>query len=152
MEFKEFETFVKNIPNNCVVRVRIADNVLDDEDWPVSELVINNGLVVLQRFVHPGAYSIDNMVGWGVDEVAAWSSYDGTGHIPENFQEVSLGPNLPSKQQLPSDVRIAIRSEWESLEELLGAIDEPQCSKKMVKSHIEGVAENLRALLDYYSK
>lgn len=97
MEFKEFETFVKDIPNNCVVRVRIADNVLDDEDWPVAELVINDGLVVSQRVVHPGAYRIDDMVGWSVDELSAWSSYDGTGHMPENFQEVALGPNLPDK-------------------------------------------------------
>ena len=97
MEFKEFNTFVKNIPNNCVVRVRIADNVLDDEDWTITELVINDGLVVSQRVVHPGVYRVEDMVGWSVDEVAAWSFYDGTGHMPENFQEVSLGPNLPDK-------------------------------------------------------
>lgn len=33
-----------------------------------------------------------------------------------------------------------------SFEELLGSIDEPQCGKKMVKSHIEGEIKNLRKL------
>jgi hypothetical protein len=99
MGFKDFETFVKDIPNNCVVRVRIADNVLDDEDWDISELIINDGLVVSQRLVHPGVYGIEDMVGWSVDELSAWSSYDGTGHMPENFQEVSLGPNLPNTKE-----------------------------------------------------
>jgi len=97
MEFKEFETFVKNIPNNCVVRVRIADNVLDDEDWTINEIIINGGVCVSQRLVQSGVYVIPNMVNWTTQDIVEWSSWDSTGSPVENYNEVSIGPNLPDK-------------------------------------------------------
>lgn len=97
MEFKAFESFISVIPDNCVVRVRVADNVLDDEDWTINELIINGGLVVSQRQVRPGAYTIPEMTNWTTQDIVEWSSYDSTGSPVENYNEVSIGPNLPNK-------------------------------------------------------
>lgn len=146
MEFKEFESFVKDIQSNCVVRVRIADNMLDDEDWGVVELIIEGGLVVSQRQVQPGVYQIPDMVGWNTHQLSEWSQWDSTGSPVEEFHEIAIGPNLPSKTEIIN----AVKTEWESLEGLLGAIDEPQCGKRVIKSHLKEMSDNLRALIDYY--
>lgn len=149
MEFKEFESFVEGIQSNCVVRVRIADNMLEAEDWGVAELIIEDDLVVSQRQIQEGVYQIPEMVGWNTQQLSEWSQWDDTGHPVENYHEIAIGNNLPSKAPV-SEIINAVKTEWESLEELLGAIDEPQCGKRMVKSHLKGVSDNLRALIDYY--
>lgn len=149
MEFKEFDSFVEGIQPNSAVRVRIADNMLDSEDWGVAELIIENGLVVSQRQVQPGVYRIPDMVGWNTHQLSEWSRWDSTGSPVEEFHEIAIGSNLPSKAPV-SEIIIAVKTEWESLEKLLGAIDEPQCGKRVIKSHLKEMSDNLRALIDYY--
>jgi len=70
------------------VKIRISDTVLEDWDWPIDELTIEDGIVVGQKSVHEGAYAITDCVGWPVERLLKWTHYDGTGEHPEIFQEM----------------------------------------------------------------
>jgi len=86
----EFQPFVKELPDNCIVNVRISDNVLDDEDWAIHELIIQNGVVIRQHESMYGVYDIQNKVGWTAKQLCAWSHYDGTSNHPEEYHEIQL--------------------------------------------------------------
>jgi len=69
--------------------VRLSDNVLELEDWPVAKLTIQGNSVKKMEVVCKGAYDLPNMVGWTLADVAEWSRYDSTGYHPEEYHDVS---------------------------------------------------------------
>lgn len=73
---------------NGELEVSITDNVLDPEDWPVSIITVENGIVVAQRTKKEGCYSMDDMMGWNMFQLEEWHFYDTTGHHPEQYYEV----------------------------------------------------------------
>jgi len=86
----DFEYFVKELPNNCIVNIRISDNVLDGDDWAIHELIIQNDVVIRQHEVMPGAYEIPNKLGWTTKQLCAWSHYDNSCSHPEEYHEIQL--------------------------------------------------------------
>lgn len=72
-----------------IVFARISDNVLDAEDWPIAKLVIADGEVTAQAQYKPGVYGFESFVGWTVEQLAAWSRFDGTGTHPEQYNELA---------------------------------------------------------------
>jgi len=84
----EFESFVESINRNCVVEVRISDNVLEDEDWGIDELVIEDGVVVSQVRIKNGVYSSTGMVGWTCEQLYEWSQFENMFSHPEEFHEI----------------------------------------------------------------
>lgn len=87
----EFNQWVKELPDNCTVRIRIADNVLDDEDWRVDELIIRDGVVISQRTVQPGVYSIPNKIGFTTRQLCAWSHYESSPELhPAEFHDIAI--------------------------------------------------------------
>lgn len=86
----DFDSFVKHIPNTCRMYVRIADNVLEEEDWGIDRLIIVDDRVIDQTHNLTGAYRIPDMMGWTTDMLVEWSSYANTGTHPEEYHEISL--------------------------------------------------------------
>jgi hypothetical protein len=87
----KFNQWVKELPDNCTVRIRIADNVLDDDDYRVDELTIRSGVVISQRTVHPGIYQIPNKIGFTTRQLCAWSHYESAEHYhPMEFHEIAI--------------------------------------------------------------
>jgi len=86
----KYDTFVEDLPYDCEVFIRISDNVLEKEDWPVNLLIIRDGLVVKEEEICPGAYRFEYMEGWTTHELCLWSQYDSTGSHPENYHEIHL--------------------------------------------------------------
>lgn len=85
-----FTPFIKSLGINCTTRVRISDNVLEEEDWSVDEIVLRNNVVISQSPLCKGAYTIPNMMGWTVSKLIEWTQYDSTGSHPENYYEIDL--------------------------------------------------------------
>ena len=79
-----------------VIYTRMSDNVLDDEDYPVHRLVLKDGVVTERTLVQRGVYTTQSMpdVGWTLDQVEAWLSYDGTGSHPETFHQFQTAQGL----------------------------------------------------------
>jgi hypothetical protein len=75
------------------LRIRISDNVLDKEDWPIIEIKFGylrcskELMIVNQSLIEPGVYGQD-FLGWTVDQLAKWLSYDSTRDHPEIYHEV----------------------------------------------------------------
>lgn len=68
--------------------VRIADNVLEDEDFPVVRLDFDhNHKVISQREVAHGVYSTAGVPCSDLADVVEWLCYDGTGQHPEITRE-----------------------------------------------------------------
>lgn len=70
---------------------RISDNVLDDADWPIRKLIINQLGTVLSTedvFV-PVRHPMTGMpqVGWALEDLQRWASDDPTGEHPEVCKE-----------------------------------------------------------------
>jgi hypothetical protein len=75
--------------SNYVVQVRISDDVLDEEDWGVDELTIKNGVVVSQKKLSNGVYTIPDMVGWTTDKLIEWTQHcNAIGSHPEQYYEI----------------------------------------------------------------
>ena len=90
----KFESFLESLPDNCVVDIRISDNVLDEKDWGVSQLTINDGLVQYQDSITNGVYEIPAMLGWSITDVVEWSQYQEFGSHPEVYHEIKLYPEV----------------------------------------------------------
>lgn len=80
-----------------IIYARISDNVLDDIDWPVRKLVLEDGRVVEHEDVPPteGAYPLvrfqdghDPCTGWTSFQLLEWSRRDYTGYHPERFHDL----------------------------------------------------------------
>ncbi len=87
--FNEFESFVDNLKPDCVLTVRISDNVLEPEDWPIDGLTLVDGVVVGQLHLIKGAYRLPNMEGWTTQQLMEWTQYDPVGSHPEQYYEIS---------------------------------------------------------------
>ncbi len=88
--FNDFNPFVFTLEDNCTVAIRITDDVLEPEDWGIDELVIADGIVISQKKLSNGIYTMSDMVGWTTDKLMEWSQYDSTGRHPGQFNEISL--------------------------------------------------------------
>jgi hypothetical protein len=75
-----------------VLFVRISDNVLDKDDWPVRQLFITDGKVTRILEHRSGAYGLDRAptVGWTLEQIEKWAAYDPTGQHPEVYHDVSI--------------------------------------------------------------
>ena len=80
----------EELPIDCEVFARISDNVLESEDWPVSLLIIRDGIVVKQNDICNGCYDLGDMEGWTIEDLCDWSQFDSTGSHPENYHELHL--------------------------------------------------------------
>ena len=80
--------------NNFTADIRISDEVLNDNDWPVHNITVQGGLVVKQEVVQEGVYTMPDMLGWTTRAVYAWvnSSEDASssGTFPNNFHEIII--------------------------------------------------------------
>lgn len=70
---------------------RISDNVLDDEDFPIRKLTINQAGTVLaiEDIFVPENSKMEGMpeVGWSIEDLQRWASHDSTGEHPEVCKE-----------------------------------------------------------------
>lgn len=73
------------------IYVRISDNVLDQKDWGIRVLTIENGEVTcaVDRIIGPYGMSAVPTVGWTIKQIEEWSACDCTGNHPENFHDVA---------------------------------------------------------------
>jgi hypothetical protein len=78
------------LKDNCTVQVRISDNVLEEDDWSINELVIQDGVVVSQKNIYNSVHALPDMLGWTTNEVEEWTHYDPTGAHPENYYELEV--------------------------------------------------------------
>ena len=89
----EFQSFidVRSIPTHGVVYARIADNILEPEDWNRYALTINRNIVVGQLALNPGVYAHTNMVGMTTMQLAEWTSWEHAGgpHPEETYHELA---------------------------------------------------------------
>ncbi len=84
-----FESLIKRLRSCCTLQVRITDDQLDDEDWGIEEIKIDNDVVVSQKTVSKGAYRMPHMVGWTSEQVIEWTNYENPfGAHPQQFNEV----------------------------------------------------------------
>lgn len=75
------------------LQARLADNVLEKEDWTVWELTIEGSKVVSTRAVEyeeRGAYGEPAFKGMTVAQVSGWTHYDGAGVHPEGYKEIKI--------------------------------------------------------------
>ncbi len=85
----DFNSFIDVLDDSCVVGVRIADDVLDVEDWGIDELTIKDKVVISQKSISNGVYTMPDMVGWDINRLIEWSCYDSTGRHPGQYNEIS---------------------------------------------------------------
>lgn len=75
---------------------RLADNVLDAEDWDSWELEIHDGVIAAVKTIPAtggnGCYGLPDQlkVGKTLADIADWTHYDGTGSHPENYHDVKI--------------------------------------------------------------
>jgi hypothetical protein len=71
---------------NFKARMQISEN------WPKSDIIVANGLVVEQHYNPKQAYGpVPVMVGWSIDQLQKWIDQDYTGYHPENYYEMFVG-------------------------------------------------------------
>jgi hypothetical protein len=68
---------------------RISDNVLNEKDWGVDWLELEDGVVVLQKTVSRGCYRLPDLYGMTAEELVEWSRFDATGQHPEQYHELA---------------------------------------------------------------
>lgn len=80
-----------------ILYVRLSDNVLEKEDWPIARLMVEAGVITARERVHIGAYSWAGQpdVGWSLERLLEWSRRDYTGQHPELCHEVSIALGGP---------------------------------------------------------
>jgi len=76
------------LPANGTLKVRISDNVLDKEDWPVIELTLFGGFIVEEKVLNKGIYAFDSFIGWDRVDLLSWLTVDYTGQHPEMSHEI----------------------------------------------------------------
>lgn len=73
--------------------IRISDNVLEPEDWPIAVIYIRghlNTIASIDTSVKSGCYSFPSMLGWNLTQLFNWLKYDATGQHPETYHEIGL--------------------------------------------------------------
>jgi hypothetical protein len=86
----EFKSFIDDLPATCVFDVRISDNVLEESDWGIDQVYIQDGVVMFQDTIFKGVYTIPNMIGWTSKQLMEWSRHDSTGSHPETYYEIKV--------------------------------------------------------------
>lgn len=77
-----------------VFHLRISDNVLQDEDWPIVEATMVNSRIIELKEINPGAYGWDVVsIGMRIDTLLKWLKYDPTGVHPEHYCQIRLLPD-----------------------------------------------------------
>jgi len=99
----QFNVPIVKIPKNGAILARISDNVLDDDDWGVYQLFIENGVVKRQKTLNKGVYAIDSFVGMNIEQLSSWSSYDSVGQHPETYHELERTGVAPFWCSVPHD-------------------------------------------------
>lgn len=90
---REWKSFVtqKELNEIAVIAVRISDNVLDEEDWPVHILRFReDGVCIRQTVENEGAYIMHNFVDQNLHELVKWSNRDLTDHYVEMLNELCI--------------------------------------------------------------
>jgi hypothetical protein len=67
--------------------LKISDNVLEEDSWPIAQVDITSGAVSSVVEIRPGVHSIDIPRGTSLGAVAQWLSYDSTGESPETYYQ-----------------------------------------------------------------
>jgi hypothetical protein len=75
-------SFLETVPEDGTYLVRVSDDVLDPEDWPIHAILIKHGVVQEQRLVQNGVYGMEDMTEWSADDVRQWACEDNTGSHP----------------------------------------------------------------------
>ena len=79
-------------PNVVCLHIRVSDNVLEEEDWPIRKLTLDlvTKKVTFHEDLAPGAYSLDTAprTGWTLEKVQRWTAVDPTGWHPETYNEI----------------------------------------------------------------
>lgn len=76
--FVDIDSLIEDIL--IVVAVRISDNVLDEENWPIHTLKFNEkGVCVKQVVENEGVYKMKDFVGKNFYDLWDWSNYDTNG-------------------------------------------------------------------------
>jgi hypothetical protein len=76
------------LPTDGTLKVRISDNILDKEDWPVIELTFSNGKIVSEKTLNKGAYAFESFIGWDRVDLLGWLAMDSTGQHPETYHSI----------------------------------------------------------------
>ncbi|RLF84616.1 hypothetical protein DRN34_05435 [Thermococci archaeon] len=76
------------IPYDGVIMVRISDNVLSDEDWPVIKFTFTGGKITGQEVMKDGVYAVEDLVGLDRVDFLGWLTEDTTGQHPEIYHEI----------------------------------------------------------------
>lgn len=74
-----------------VMRIRMSDNVLEDDDWPVRDILVRAGRIVSVQDIHHGVYSFSShapTIGWDMEQLCEWLAHDPTGRHPEQWNEI----------------------------------------------------------------
>ena len=82
---------------HSVVHLRISDNVLSLEDFPVVEATIEDGIIVKLEQLRAGStYRWNGMsapyIGMNLHRLLKWLYHDSTGHHPESYNEICFPP------------------------------------------------------------
>ena len=100
-----WQSFIKELLKDCMVRIRIVDDVLDEEDWGVEELTIRDEVVTAQKTISKGAYRMPNMVGWESTDVIEWAHHESPfGCHPQQWNEVWIDTTNGIKPYMPVEV------------------------------------------------
>ena len=70
--------------------IRLSDNVLDTDHFPVRRIEFSEGYIVSAEDIHKGVYSTNGFpdVGWHVNDLLDWLDFDSTGQHPEEYHEI----------------------------------------------------------------
>lgn len=122
--------------SSCTVQVRIADNVLDAEEWPVWEIEIRDGRLHEIDRIRGGVYGdLGLALGATVDDLVAWTQHDGTGSHPETYHQLRVASCSPLYGE-------GWRSHW-SMEDLAAAVRSRQAGQWVGLDYFPGSDEGL---------
>lgn len=74
--------------NSGLIKARISDNVLHDEDHSSFELALENGVVIHVSRLDNGIYQGQALDGMTIKQLASWTEPDETPRHPEVYCEL----------------------------------------------------------------
>lgn len=91
MQFRNFLE-MSDVLGAKLLEVRVADNVLDDEDYTVEVFAVENGRLRYVGVAHEGSYvSVkEDLDGRTLEEFLIWTQYDRPAAYPENYHEARV--------------------------------------------------------------
>lgn len=72
------------------INIRVSDNVLSEDCWPVYQLNVENGIIIGVKRLVNGVYSGSGLpkIGCTVDDIIAWSREHEDETHPQIYNEV----------------------------------------------------------------